>query len=598
VDADTAAIMGRIAVLAAEVQGQIAAGEVVERPASIVKELVENAVDAGARHVEVVLEEGGLGRITVRDDGCGMTADEAHLAFARHATSKLRRAEDLLRVPTFGFRGEALPSIAAAARVRLTTRRAEDASASVVEACGEHVHGQAPAGAAPGTTVEVTDLFATTPARRKFLRRPATELGHVSEAVVRAAVASPGIGFRLRHERREVLSAPPVADLHQRLVQVLGAARSASFVTVDHEAGRLRVGGVAGSPRDSLSSARHVWTYVAIEEAGAARWIRDRLLLRAVLDGYASLLMRGRYPLAVLFLTLPAGSVDVNVHPAKLEVRFRDPQAVHHAIGEALRRTLTASLKGTCVVGGAGPAAWAAEALGGGDDRGDGVGVAAPPDATPAVASSPPSPAPRPQPGLWSAAPGGFRGLRFMSQLFRGYLLCDGGDRLVLIDQHAAHERVLFERLREQCAAGAVPSDALLVAETIRLSPLEVTVLGERAALLGSLGIDGEPFGDDTYLLRGVPRLLVGRDVAGIVRAVAAELLEEGAAAAAARALDLVQATVACHAATRVGQRLDASEVSALLAAMDGVAINAHCPHGRPVAVQLARGQVEALFGR
>jgi len=593
--------MGRIAVLAPDVQGQIAAGEVVERPASIVKELLENAVDAGARHVEIVLEEGGLGRITVRDDGCGMTADEAQLAFARHATSKLRRAEDLLCVPTFGFRGEALPSIAAAARVRLTTRRTEDASASVVEACGELVQAQAPAGAAAGTTVEVSDLFATTPARRKFLRRPATELGHVSEVVVRAAVASPTIGFRLRHERREVLSAPPVTELRQRLVQVLGAARSASFVTVDHEAGRLRVGGVAGSPRDSLSSARHVWTYVAIEGGGAARWIRDRVLLRAVLDGYASLLMRGRYPVAVLFLTMPAGSVDVNVHPAKLEVRFRDTQAVHHAIGEALRRTLTTSLKGTGVVGHGVPATGARrpEAVGDGDG---GVGEEPPAYAPGAAAAAssprPPGAAPLRQQALWSAAPGGFRGLRFMTQLFHGYLLCDGGDRLVLIDQHAAHERVLYERLREQGAAGPVPSDALLVAETIRLSPLEVTVLGERAALLGALGIDGEPFGDDTYLLRGVPRLLVGRDVAGIVRAVAAELLEEGAAAAATRAHDLVLATVACHAATRVGQRLDPSEVSALLAAMDGVAINAHCPHGRPVAVQLAREQVEALFGR
>jgi DNA mismatch repair protein MutL len=213
-----------------------------------------------------------------------------------------------------------------------------------------------------------------------------------------------------------------------------------------------------------------------------------------------------------------------------------------------------------------------------------------------------PSPAhagtPLRQRGLWNAAPGGFRGLRFMAQIFRGYLLCDGGERLVLVDQHAAHERVLFERLRDQRAEGQVESDALLVPEAIALSALEVSVLGERAELLRALGIEGEPFGDDTYLLRGVPRLLAGRDVAGIVRAVAAELLDGGRGETAERAQSLVLATVACHAATRVGQHLDASEVGALLAAMDGVAINAHCPHGRPVAVQLARAQVEALFGR
>jgi DNA mismatch repair protein MutL len=288
------------------------------------------------------------------------------------------------------------------------------------------------------------------------------------------------------------------------------------------------------------------------------------------------------------------------VHPAKLEVRFRDSQLVHRAIGEALRRTLTTSLKAEAPEGARRPArggreeSAAAEAV----SRGSVVGEAVPAYAQVGAPAPAPAGAPLRQQGLWNAAPGGFRGLRFMAQIFRGYLLCDGGDRLVLVDQHAAHERVLFERLRGQRAEGQVARDALLVPEAIALSALEVSVLGERAELLGTLGIEGEPFGDDTYLLRAVPRLLAGRDVAGIVRAVAAELLEGGSAETAERAQSLVLATVACHAATRVGQHLDASEVDALLGAMDGVAINAHCPHGRPVAVQLARGQVEALFGR
>jgi DNA mismatch repair protein MutL len=306
--------------------------------------------------------------------------------------------------------------------------------------------------------------------------------------------------------------------------------------------------------------------------------------------------MRGRYPVAVLFLTMPPGSVDVNVHPAKLEVRFRDTHAVHHAIAEAVRRTLTTSLKGVAAPS---PESVATVPVAQERTPESVVQEAAPPYAS-AVARAPDAPAGSSlrQPGLWNAAPGGFQGLRFMAQIFRGYLLCDGGDRLVLVDQHAAHERVLFEGLRRQCAGGRVASDVLLVPQPLRLSPLEVSVLGEREELLSALGIEGEPFGDDTYLLRGVPRLLAGRDVGAIVQAVAAELVEGGVAESAEEAQRLVLATVACHAATRVGQRLDASEVEALLAAMDGVAINAHCPHGRPVAVQLARAQVEALFGR
>ncbi len=573
--------MAKIAILPPAVQGQIAAGEVIERPASVVKELVENALDAGARHVDVRLAAGGLELIAVRDDGEGMAPDDALVAFARHATSKLTRAEDLATVATLGFRGEALPSIAAVGRVRLVTRRGADASGVAVEADAGGARPAGAAGAAPGTNVEVRDLFAETPARRKFLRAAGTEVGHVVDTLTRIAVATPGVGFRLEHDGREVLGLPPVGEPRQRLVQVLGRTRAAALTPVDATAGGWVLAGFLAPPSETVSSARLVWTYVRVGGHGEARWVRDRLLLRAVLDGYESLLLRGRYPIAVLFVGVPPGEVDVNVHPAKLEVRFRRPQAVHQLIAPAVRGRLATALAPAPTVPLARPA---------------GVGEGAPAY----VAAGPsPEPAAAHQPGLlWAPAPQGFASLRFVGQIFDGYLLCEGEGRVVLIDQHAAHERVVFERLRAERRAGAIARDPLLVPETIELSAAEAAVLAEHADALAMAGLEGEPFGDRTFLLRTTPRLLRGRDAGALLRAIAAELLEDGASAAGERAADAALATIACHGVVRVGQRLDRAEVDALLASMDGVEVSAHCPHGRPVATELGRAQIEAFFRR
>jgi DNA mismatch repair protein MutL len=576
--------MGKIAILPPAVQGQIAAGEVVERPASVVKELVENALDAGARRVDVLLAGGGIDRIVVRDDGEGMAPEDALVAFARHATSKLRSAEDLPAVATLGFRGEALPSIAAVAKVRVVTRLAGEAAATAVEADGDGVRPAGVAGAAAGTTIEVRDLFAATPARRKFLRTPATEVAHVIDVLTRIAVATPAVGFRLEHDGREMLALPPVGDLRQRLVQTLGRARGTSLVEVDASTGGYRLHGFLGRPVDALGSARLVWTFVGgTGEPAARRFVRDRLLLRAVMDGYESLLMRGRYPVAVLFLGVPAGEMDVNVHPAKLEVRFRRSAAVHQLVVPALRARLAAALAvSASTAPTAEPAAVHEAPLGYG-----------PPSAPSGVPVLPL------QPALWSAAPrGGFAALRFVGQIFDGYLLCEGEGRVVLIDQHAAHERVVFERLRAECRAGGVARDPLLVPEAIELAGAEAALLAEHSGSLAAAGLEGEPFGDGTFLLRSVPRLLRGRDMGELVRAVASELVEEGASGAAERASDAALATIACHSVVRVGQRLDAAEAEALLAAMDGVEISAHCPHGRPVATELRRSQLEAFFRR
>jgi len=614
--------MGRIAVLPPAVQGQIAAGEVIERPASIVKELVENAIDAGARHVDVVLEDGGVGGLLVRDDGIGMTPDDAELAFARHATSKLRAADDLEQVGTFGFRGEALPSIAAAGRVILRTRDADAATGSTIEASEQGVSRGAPIGMPQGTVVEVRDLFARAPARRKFLRQPATELGHAVDTVTRLAVAYPHIGMRVTHDRRFVLDLPPVDGLRARLVQVLGRARAESLVEIHDTLGDYEVSGFLGSPRDTLGSPRLVWTYVRIGsggDGGAPRWIRDRLLLRAVLDGYETLIMRGRYPICVLTVGLPPGSVDVNVHPAKLEVRFRDTRPIHRVVSETIRRGLTAALGGQREGGGSHASETEGLLSTGAGDRAavdggsDAVGeprareeTSAPSMEAPGdVAEGPSRPyavggeeARLEQRELWQAAPEGFGGLRFVAQVFEGYLLCDAGNRLVLLDQHAAHERVLYERLVAESATVPVERDELLVPETITVGTTELAHLAEHADMLTRVGLEGEAFGENTYLLRTIPRALRGRDVGELVRAIAADLVSEGVSRAADRMLDRVMATMACHAATRVGQRLDVAAATALLEQMDGVAVNAHCPHGRPVAVQLARAQIEALFGR
>jgi DNA mismatch repair protein MutL len=588
-------IVGRVAILPPEVQGQIAAGEVIERPASVVKELVENALDAGARHVDVRLAAGGVDAITVVDDGAGMAPEDALLAFARHATSKLAGVDDLARVGTLGFRGEALPSIAAAGAVRLVTRRHEDAVGTAVDADARGAHAAGPQASAPGTTITVTDLFAETPARRKFLRTTATEVGHVVDGLTRLAVATPGTGFRLVADGREIFAWPAVRTLRQRLVQVLGAERAGAFVDLDAEQGGVAISGLLGPPRDSVASARLLWTYVgfAADGAGAVRWVRDRVLTHAVLDGYESLVVKGRYPAVVVLVRVSPGTMDVNVHPAKLEVRFQRSAAVHQAVAGAIRARLRAALAPA-------PAPFSSVTAGDGEtasvardaSRDDAQGP--PPEGVPRL----PFDRDAEQAALWQPAAAGFRPLRYVGQLFDGYLLCERDGHALLIDQHAAHERVLYERLQAAEAARGVETDALLVPETIALSATECATLAEHAEALRAAGLDGEPFGDGTYLLRSLPRLLRDRDVGRLVRAIAAELATRGTSDAARRAVDRVLATVACHGAVRVGQRLERTHVDALLAAMDGVPVNAHCPHGRPVAVTLRRSAIEAMFQR
>jgi len=568
--------MPKIQVLPDSVAQKIAAGEVIERPASVVKELVENSLDAGAGRVIVELEQGGRGRIAVTDDGEGMARDDVLVAFEPHATSKIRGEEDLFRIFTLGFRGEALPSIAALSDVELwTCRRGETVGTHLRMGGGKALVAE-DVGTAVGCRIEVRELFAATPARRKFLKAPATEAAHVAQLVGRFALARCDVGFELRHGAREGLSLPP-GTRRERIRRVLGGEIEAAMRPIEFE-GPLRLSGFVTHPHSSFASARSILCFVN------GRLVRDRLLQHAILAAYATLIPQGRYPAAVLFLDLPPGEVDVNVHPAKLEVRFRDSQAVH----DAIRRTVRDALRS--VPAGAPP-----------------VAAEASPTYSPnSVLPHAPSAERRlnvvavaaESEGLPFGSAGLFSSLRVVGQVFDGYLVCEGDGEVVLIDQHAAHERIAFERLRSARRRGRVESQAMLVAQPIEVGPGEAELLGASAEDLATCGLDLEPFGDRTVLVRSVPALLPAEAIAPLVRAIASDLGEVERSRALEERTETVLATIACHSVVRVGQKLSEAEMRGLLSAMDSIDLSSNCPHGRPVARRMPRAELERRFGR
>jgi DNA mismatch repair protein MutL len=612
---------GRVRVLPPEVADKIAAGEVVERPASVVKELVENALDAGARQIRIELEDAGIGLIAVVDDGEGMTADDAVRAFARHATSKVACVDDLFRITTLGFRGEALASIAAVSTTTLTTRRHGDLGGTQVLLRGGTVIEVRAAGAPAGTRVEVVDLFGNTPARRKFLKAPATEVGHVSELVTRTALAFPPVSFLLRHGSRTLLDYAAVADGAERVAQVYGRERAAAMLPFH---GRAAVGSIRGWLSGShltLPSARQIFTYVN------GRYVRDKLVSHALVAGYSTLLMHGRYPAAVVFIEVPPEEVDVNVHPAKSEVRFRRGGAVHDLITRAVMERLRAHTPPAAA--GASPAPPLAAA-----DEAAQMTIAlhtprshAPLRLVPLMpvsATTPPrlppqphtpgareeavpcmrpplaqTPVAHPSPPVSRLSPAGFfANLRVIGQAFEGYLICESGESLLVIDQHAAHERVTFERLRHAYADGGVARQRLLVPTVVDVGAQATPLLAERLTDLENLGFELEPFGGSSFAVRAVPALLGDSDPAALVRDLAEELTDVGRSRRLTDAAESVLARLACHSAVRVGQSLGPEQIRALLAAMDNVDFAGNCPHGRPAYITLPRSDLERLFKR
>jgi len=594
---------------------RIAAGEVIERPAAAVKELVENALDAGARHIDIGIENGGKTLIRIADDGHGMAPGDLMLAIERHATSKLPVAagggDDLTNIATLGFRGEALPSIGAVARLTITSRPAAAGEAWAVTVEGGGVPSLAPAARnATGTVVEVRELFYATPARLKFLKGDTAETAAVADMVKRLAMASPGVAFTLTSDGRTLLrlEAAPT-DLFGklgRLGSILGSDFAANAVAVEAARGNLSLTGHAGVPTFNRASAQAQFLFVN------GRAVKDRLLLGALRAAYADFLARDRHPVVALFLELPAAEVDVNVHPAKAEVRFRDAQAVRglivgglrHALAEAGHRASTTVAAGAldsfrtgtgAPVPGPGPghaATWS-----GWRPAAAPAGVAetaalfnAPPMGRAAAAelSTPPMAQP-----LRAFPLGVARG-----QVHDTYIVAETADGLVLVDQHAAHERLVYERMKVALAEGGVKRQALLVPEVVHLDPADAARVAGRAEELEALGLAVEPFGDDAVLVREVPALLGQSDVRGLIQDLADDIADTGQGLALAERLQEVCATMACHGSVRAGRRLSLDEMNALLRQMEITDRSDQCNHGRPTWRQLSMRELDALFLR
>ncbi len=592
---------------------QIAAGEVVERPASVVKELVENALDAGALRIRVEVRGGGRDFVGVTDDGCGMTPADARLALERHATSKLASTDDLQRIATYGFRGEALPAIASVSSLRLRTRESSHSDAHEIRVDQGRLVGERPAAGPIGTRVEIADLFSSVPARRKFLKRPGTEWGHVSDWLARAALALPSVHFEVQRDDRPALTWPAAGDGLDRVAAVLGEEAAAGLVPLARNEGPIVVEGFVSRPD------RHRPTLAGIQLFVNGRPVRDRTVQHALVDVYRDVLPRGRFPSAVLFLTVPLEQVDVNVHPAKWEVRFAEPQAVHRAV----RHAVDAGIRQRRWVGEGTPATtprapWSERPATAGAGRGVGEGT---PATTPrAPWSERPATAgagrgdwvfakPAVLPGFAVADdPGSDAGVRFgnlqlLGQLLATYLVLEAKDRLLLVDQHAAHERILYERLRAQWHGGRVDRQGLLAPLSVSLEPAQLHVLLDKADALAELGFELDAFGENTALLRAVPALLCDRDPAGLVRDLADELVAGGTQALrpesrALEAADRLFANLACRSARCKGDVLEPREQRALLEGLDTIPWAPTCPHGRPVAVPFELAEIERRFGR
>lgn len=594
---------------------QIAAGEVIERPASAVKELVENALDAGARRIDVVLRDGGRTLISVTDDGGGMSRDELALAVERHATSKLPD-NDLTHIATLGFRGEALPSIGSVSRLSIASRPS-GADGWQIRVEGGHVHEPQPAPLTGGTRVEVRDLFYATPARLKFLKTERTEMDHAVDVVQRLAMAHPGVAFSIGDGERERFSCAVTEDLAsaddallRRLADVMGREFSENALAIEAERAGIRLTGFAGLPTLNRNTTRHQYLFVN------GRPVRDRLLTGAVRGAYQDFLARGRHPLVALFVDIDPEHVDVNVHPAKAEVRFRDPGMVRGLIVGGLRHALAeAGHRASTTVADAALGAFrpgARPALpsgGGGYGRSGGAvprGLAeaaaeyfAPQDAgheaLPGLDSAPAAATPGPEP---VEPVGEFPLGAAQAQLHETYIVSQTANGLVIVDQHAAHERLVYERMKAALANGGVTRQGLLLPEVVDLDEAAADRLVARADELAELGLVLEKFGSGAVVVREVPALLGQSDVAGLVRDLADDLTDIGAAHSLKERLEDVCGTMACHGSVRAGRRLNRDEMNALLREMEVTPHAGQCNHGRPTYVELGLADIERLFGR
>ena len=593
--------MPSIRPLSPELVNQIAAGEVIERPASVVKELAENSLDAGARRIDIEVEQGGMRLMRVRDDGAGIAPDELSLALAPHATSKIATFDDLTRVASMGFRGEALASIASVSRMSVTSRRANDGHGMRLDGNGNAV--SQPAAHPVGTTIEVRDLFHAVPARRKFLRAERTEFGHIDELVRSLALARPDVEFRLIHNGKPVRMLKPASDESaqlQRAGELLGDTFAQNCLRIEHAAAGLRLTGWIGLPTASRAQADQQYFHVN------GRLVRDRSVAHAVRQAYEDVLYHGRHPAFVLFLELDPAAVDVNVHPAKREVRFRDARLVHDFLFHALHDAVAQTRAGEQVVAAPAQAHAFAPArtagallayamppqqfgLGVRESHADPYAVLLGQRETAAVAY-----APLPETEAGEAPPLGYA----LAQLAGIYILAENAHGLVLVDMHAAHERVTYEKLKASRDAHQVRAQQLLVPEAIAVSEREAAAAEEHAATLAECGLELDRSGPRQVTARRIPALLDGADVAQLARDVLGELAEHGSSRRLEELQNELLSTMACHGSVRAHRRLTIPEMNALLREMEATERSGQCNHGRPTWTQLSVAELDKLFLR
>ena len=591
--------MARIRVLPEGLTNKIAAGEVVQRPASLVKELVENAIDAESHRISIEIQGSGCRAIRVVDDGLGMEEDDVILALERHATSKIEKDEDLAAIKTLGFRGEALPSLAAVSKFELTSRMRASAAGTQIFVSGGVIKKVNQCGCPPGTQVWVRDLFFNQPARRKFLKTEKTEFGHVTDLLTRLALSRPQVHFSLRLRNRQVHDWPGAVNLQQRLAQVFPKGFSQSWLPLSQQQGSVKIEGYLSPPELHRSSGSMLFLYVN------GRSVRDQLLRIAILEAYRTLLPKGQFPLGVLFLELPYQQVDVNVHPTKAEVRFQDPRGVAKIVTSAVRTALSgmesrrwtrplaakdwqrprgmpiekelkqASLENATV---AEPARASYRAL-------NFLSAESPVSKTPAE-------------GKEDKPRGLFGDLSVIGQLHHSYILCESEDGLVLIDQHAAHERVFFEIFRREAIGGELASQILMVPETIELTGEETAWLRESLPLFSRLGFALEPFGHNTFVVQAVPAVALREEPQRLLLELVAAGCQGAGSLGAEALLEKLLQSMACRMAIKAGQRLGKDEMASLLQQLDGLDLSSTCPHGRPLWWKLTLGEVERMFGR
>ncbi len=591
--------MPRITILPEHIANKIAAGEVVERPASVVKELVENSIDAGATRISVSIIKAGKTEIRVTDNGIGMSKDDALLAFERHATSKIKSSEDLDNISTLGFRGEALPSIASVSRLKMITRTKDSEAGTQITINAGVVKDVREVGAPTGTTIIVRNLFYNTPARRKFLRTDQTEMGHITEQVLRLALAHPEIYFNLIHQGRTIHDFPPTGDSFSRASQVFGTRLLNAGQSFTHENGSIQIAGFVAPPEMNRSSAHNIYTFVN------SRFIKDSLLNRTIIKAYQGLLPKDRFPMAMIMITLPPQDVDVNVHPTKSEVRFRNvskvlitlQEGITKALGELQKRGWDRPL--VVQESESKPVQTWRET----PSRFHTVPVTpyietvAPKTSTPDMSSTDHSenmgiPAEEKTRGT-------FASLQIIGQLGDSYILCEAPDGLVIIDQHAAHERIIFDALSKKKDDESIASQLLLTPQPLELLPGEASVLSGIRHHLSAMGFEVEPFGGNTFVVKSIPAYLEGEDPAKIISDLISEALSEEWTKGEKRDIGIrLRQSMACKAAVKANSKLNKEEIAALLKQLDKTDNPATCPHGRPLWWKITNEEIARFFKR